>query len=178
MRTGLTRSAGWNRGESPGCRSVSGVRGGGTESVAGRWTPLWDVRPEPLGDMDVAVDIRDLPTFLELLGGRGFVTSTDWAPSRLELTAPDGQAVDVHPVTFAEDGSGWQAGHGGDSFYYASEGFVVGTVDGSAIPCLSVAQQLRFRDGYELRAADLDDIELLEKYRLTDPHFGRNSQRH
>ncbi|HEY9263640.1 MAG TPA: amino acid transporter [Microbacterium sp.] len=116
------------------------------------------------GDMDVAVDIRDLPSFLELLGEQGFVVTTDWAPSRLELTAPDGQVVDVHPATFAADGSGRQAGHGGDGFHYASDGFTLGTIDGSEIPCLSAAQQLRFRDGYELRAADIHDIELLRKY--------------
>jgi lincosamide nucleotidyltransferase A/C/D/E len=132
--------------------------GWAVDAIVGRQT-------RPHGDMDVAVDIRDLRTFLELLAGRGFVVTTDWVPSRLELRAPDGQAVDVHPVTFAEDGSGWQAGHGGDSFHYASEGFAVGRIDGSAIPCLSVAQQLRFRSGYELRAADLHDLDVLEKYR-------------
>jgi lincosamide nucleotidyltransferase A/C/D/E len=83
----------------------------------------------------------------------------------MELTAADGRVVDIHPVTFAEDGSGRQAGHGGDSFHYASDGFTVGSIDGSAIACLSAAQQLRFRDGYELRAVDVHDIELLEKHR-------------
>lgn len=117
------------------------------------------------GDMDLAVDMRDLPTLLELLGERSFVVTTDWAPSRLELTAPDGRAVDVHPVTFAEDGSGRQAGLDGDSFHYASDGFSLGTIDGSVIPCLSVDQQLRFREGYELRAADIHDLELLRKHR-------------
>ena len=117
------------------------------------------------GDMDVAVDTRDLPRLLELLGEQSFVVTTDWAPSRLELTAPDGRAVDVHPVAFAEDGSAEQAGLGGDSFRYASDGFALGTIDGCVIPCLSVAQQLRFREGYELRAADIHDLALLRKYR-------------
>ncbi|MDQ7876370.1 amino acid transporter [Microbacterium sp. QXD-8] len=132
--------------------------GWAVDAIVGRQTRAHD-------DMDVAVDIRDLPSFLELLGERGFVITTDWAPSRLELTAPDGRVVDVHPVAFAEDGSGQQAGLGGDTFVYASDGFAVGTIDGSVIPCLSVSQQLRFRNGYELRAADIHDLELLEKYR-------------
>ena len=117
------------------------------------------------GDMDLAVDIRDLPSLLDLLRERSFVVTTDWAPSRMELTAADGRVVDIHPVTFAEDGSGRQAGRGGGGFHYASDGFTVGSIDGSAIACLSAAQQLRFRDGYELRAVDVHDIELLEKHR-------------
>jgi lincosamide nucleotidyltransferase A/C/D/E len=118
------------------------------------------------GDMDLAVDIRDLPSLLDLLGERDFVVTTDWAPSRLELTDPEGRVVDVHPVTFAGDGSGHQAGHaGGDGFHYATDGFATGTIDGYAIPCLSAGQQLSFRQGYEPRAADLHDIALLEKHR-------------
>lgn len=116
------------------------------------------------GDMDVAVDVRDLPSLLALLDERSFVMRTDWSPSRLELTGPDGQVIDIHPVTFVEDGSGRQAGHGGDSFYYAADGFVLGSINGATIPCLSASQQLRFRQGYEFRPADIHDVALLEKF--------------
>jgi lincosamide nucleotidyltransferase A/C/D/E len=117
------------------------------------------------GDMDVAVDVRDVPALVGLLDERSFVVTTDWSPSRLELTGPDGQVIDIHPVMFAEDGSGRQPGHRGDSFYYAPDGFALGSINGAKIPCLSASQQLRFRQGYELRATDIHDVELLRKFR-------------
>lgn len=116
------------------------------------------------GDLDLAVDLRDLPALRALLGARGFAVTTDWMPSRIAMTAPDGRTVDIHPVTFAEDGSGRQAGHGGEGFDYAADGFTTGTIDGVVIPCLSVEQQLRFRAGYEPRLVDVHDIELLERH--------------
>ena len=73
--------------------------------------------------------------------------------------------VDIHPVTFLADGSGRQAGHDGESFYYAADGFTIGTIDGAQIPCLSVNQQLSFREGYELRPVDDHDIQLLKQSR-------------
>ncbi|MEY2847959.1 MAG: hypothetical protein RI885_624 [Actinomycetota bacterium] len=117
------------------------------------------------GDLDVAVDMVDLPALRALLGERGFVVTTDWTPSRLEFTAPDGLVVDVHPVTFHTDGSGSQAGLDGESFHYAAAGFTVGSIDGVTVPCLSVDQQPRFRTGYEPRPEDLHDMALLEDIR-------------
>ena len=116
------------------------------------------------GDLDLAADIRDLPRLLEGLGRDGFIVTTDWMPSRIEVRAPDGRAVDIHPVTFAEDGSGEQAGHGAESFTYAPDGFASGRIADHVIPCLSIAQQLRFREGYELREVDVHDMALLERY--------------
>lgn len=117
------------------------------------------------GDLDVAVDIRDLPRLLGLLREQGFAVTTDWMPSRLEMTASDGRAVDIHPVTFAEDGTGYQADRGGDGFTYAADGFATGTIDGEVVACLSVGQQLCFREGYEPRDVDEHDVALLETFR-------------
>jgi len=116
-------------------------------------------------DLDVAVDRRDIPTLLRLLAKKGFAVTADWSPSRLELTAADGRTVDVHPVAFADDGTGVQAGFGGDEFRYAADGFTTGTIDGSPIPCLSVQQQLQFREGYDPRPVDDHDVALLHRLR-------------
>ena len=113
------------------------------------------------GDLDLAVDSVHLASLLDLLDGDGFSVTVDWAPSRLELTAADGRVVDIHPVAFGADGSGVQTGLGGGSFHYAADGFSVGTIEGVPIPCLSVDQQLRFREGYEPRPVDVHDIALL-----------------
>jgi lincosamide nucleotidyltransferase A/C/D/E len=123
------------------------------------------------GDLDLAVNTDDLPIVLRLLRDQGFEVTVDWAPSRLELTAPDGRVVDIHPVTFDADGSGLQAGLDGASFAYAADGFSSGTIDGSPVPCLSVEQQLLFREGYEPRPVDVHDVGLLHGLRA-DPAPG------
>ncbi|MGC5169824.1 nucleotidyltransferase domain-containing protein [Microbacterium sp. DT81.1] len=113
------------------------------------------------GDLDLAVDSVHLMGLLDLLDRDGFSVTVDWAPSRLELTAADGRVVDIHPVAFGADGSGVQTGLGGGSFHYAADGFSIGTIEGVPIPCLSVDQQLRFREGYAPRPVDVHDVALL-----------------
>lgn len=141
----------------------SGVRvwiagGWAVDAIVGRQTRFH-------GDVDLAVDSEHLPRLLSVLKEDNFVVTVDWSPARLELSAPDGRVVDVHPVVFADDGSGRQAGHGGETYFYAADGFTSGTIDGRTVPCLSAEQQLRFRSGYELGDVDRHDIPLLEQRR-------------
>ena len=135
--------------------------------VAGGWAvdALLGRQTREHGDLDLAVDERDLPSFLSVLELQGFVVTADWWPARLEFTSADGRVVDVHPVTFAADGSGSQAGLGGERFHYATDGFTSGTIDGRPVPCLSREQQLQFRKGYEPRSVDIHDIRLLNDLR-------------
>ncbi|WP_227497141.1 nucleotidyltransferase domain-containing protein [Planctomonas psychrotolerans] len=135
--------------------------GWGVDALVGQQT-------RPHGDVDLAVDADALDRLVVLLGDHGFHISVDWLPSRLELTAPDGRCVDVHPVRFEHDGSAVQAGLDGANFRYAADAFTTGVIDGSTVPCLSAAQQLEFRRGYELRDVDRHDIPLLEAL-LRDP---------
>jgi lincosamide nucleotidyltransferase A/C/D/E len=131
--------------------------------VAGGWAvdAVVGCQTRPHGDLDLAVDEDQLGDVMALLGGLGFVVTVDSFPSRAELTARDGRRVDVHPVRFAADGSGLQAGSDDTSFHYAADGFSQGTIGGHAVPCLSVEQQLTFREGYELREVDRHDLALL-----------------
>jgi lincosamide nucleotidyltransferase A/C/D/E len=118
------------------------------------------------GDLDLAMDATQLERLMAVLGERGFVVTEDWLPSRVELTAEDGRRVDLHPVLFRADGSGLQAGLDGPGFEYPADAFASGTIDGRTVPCLSVAQQLRFREGYPPRDVDVHDIALLHSARV------------
>ena len=71
--------------------------------------------------------------------------------------------VDLHPVTFDEAGHGRQADVDGGHFDYPPDAFSVGSLASVPVPCLSRAQQLRFRRGYEPREVDLHDLKLLEQ---------------
>jgi lincosamide nucleotidyltransferase A/C/D/E len=128
--------------------------GWAVDAVVGRVT-------RPHGDLDIAADADQLEDLLGELARQGFAVTVDWLPARVEVAAPDGRRVDIHPVVFASDGSGVQSGRDGAPFTYAADGFTEGRIGGVPVPCLSVEQQLRFREGYELRDVDRHDIPLL-----------------
>jgi hypothetical protein len=70
--------------------------------------------------------------------------------------------VDVHPVTFGEDGHGRQAGLGEEHFDYMPSSFTTGSLAGRRVNCLSAEQQRQFRTGYALRPQDLHDLAELD----------------
>jgi lincosamide nucleotidyltransferase A/C/D/E len=133
-----------------GCRVWIGG-GWGVDALVGRPT-------RPHRDLDLAIDATDEPAALSVLAGLGYRVETDWRPVRVELAGPGGCWVDLHPVVFAADGSGVQAGLDGGSFFYPAGCFVTGVVDGQVVPCLSVEQQLEFHRGYPLREVDRADL--------------------
>jgi lincosamide nucleotidyltransferase A/C/D/E len=128
--------------------------GWGVDALVGRQT-------RPHGDLDVLLDAPSLPAARSLLDGHGFVVTEDWLPVRIEVAHPDGRRVDLHPVTFAEDGSGIQPGLDGTVFVYPVGCTTTGYVDGRPVTCLTAAQQLVFRQGFPLRPVDHHDITLL-----------------
>ena len=107
------------------------------------------------------LDAPSLPAARALLDGLGFVTTEDWLPVRIEVAHPDGRRVDLHPVTFAEDGSGTQPGLDGAVFTYPAGCTTTGYVDGHPVTCLTAAQQLVFRRGFTWREVDQHDVALL-----------------
>jgi lincosamide nucleotidyltransferase A/C/D/E len=128
--------------------------GWGVDALVGRVT-------RSHADLDVAIDADQLDAILGMLRDSGFVVAIDWLPSRVELAAPDGRRIDVHPVVFDIDGVGVQAGHVGPPFRYPAHAFTQGVIGGTRVPCLTAEQQLVFRTGYSLRDRDRHDIPLL-----------------
>jgi GNAT superfamily N-acetyltransferase len=129
--------------------------GWGVVALAGRQT-------REHRDLDLAVDAEDLCACLAVLGDLGYQAETDWRPVRIELAAAGARWVDVHPVTFGEDGHGHQAGLGGEHFDYMPSSFTAGSLAGRRVNCLSAEQQRQFRTGYDLRPQDLHDLAELD----------------
>jgi lincosamide nucleotidyltransferase A/C/D/E len=126
----------------------------------------------------LALDVTNasLDQALAVLHGIGYKIETDWRPARVELAAQDEHWVDLHPVAFDEQGTGWQANVGDlPPFRYPPEAFVRGLVGGAAVGCLSVEQQLLFHTGYQPRPQDLADIALLRKLRAQPDQVRRTS---
>jgi lincosamide nucleotidyltransferase A/C/D/E len=131
--------------------------GWGVDALVGRQT-------RPHADLDLAVGADQLAGMLDVLSRLGFGVAVDWLPVRVELAHPDGRRVDVHPLRFQPDGSAAQDGLAGAVFHYAADGFTTGRVHGREVRCLSAAQQLAFRDGYQWREVDRHDVTLLRAH--------------
>lgn len=131
------------------------VAGGwGVDALVGRQT-------RPHRDLDLALDATGEAAALGALAPLGYAVETDWRPVRVELAAPGGRWVDLHPVSFDARGGGTQAGLDGVTFDYPAGCFVTGTIGGRVVGCLSAAQQVAFYTGYPPRAVDLADLALL-----------------
>jgi lincosamide nucleotidyltransferase A/C/D/E len=116
-------------------------------------------------DLDVVVALVDVDSVISTLEELGYRTAEDHLPTRLVLRARDGPQVDVHPVTFDEHGTGWQAGagpRGGDCAYPAS-GFTSGAVAGTPVGCLTPDLQVAHHDGYEPTDTDREDLDRLHR---------------
>ena len=97
-----------------------------------------------------------------------YCVETDWRPSRVELAASTARWVDLHPVVFDDQGTGWQANIDDlPPFCYPPHAFTGGLINGSAVRCLSVPQQLLFHRGYPPRPHDLADVALLQGLQAT-----------
>jgi lincosamide nucleotidyltransferase A/C/D/E len=130
--------------------------GWGVDALVGR-------RTRDHRDLDLAVAAEDEDAVLAALAPLGFAVETDWRPVRVELRAPGGRWVDLHPVVFDAIGHGRQAGLDGVVFDYPAGCLATGRVGGRAVACLDVDQQLRFHAGYAHRDVDRHDVALLRE---------------
>jgi lincosamide nucleotidyltransferase A/C/D/E len=123
-------------------------------------------------DLDLMHREPQEPAIVTALGAAGFVETLDWRPVRFVLTHPDGREIDLHPLTFAEDGSAVQAAFGPDRpFAYPASCFVTGTILGRTVPCLSAEQQVYFHQGYDPSDHDRHDMARLRHAFGIDTHF-------
>lgn len=146
-----------------GC-SVWVAGGWGIDALVGRQT-------REHRDLDLAVDATAQTVVVTVLERRGYRIQTDWRPVRVELVSDSRGWVDLHPVIFEASGHGRQAALGGGYFDYPLDAFGTGVLGDMEVACLSREQQLRFHQGYDLRAVDRRDLELLAE--LVSPPQGR-----
>ncbi len=129
--------------------------GWGVDALVGRQTRAHR-------DVDVDLDAAHESIALAVLAERGYVVETDWRPNRIELVAPGRGRVDLHPLLIATDGSARQAALSGGYHHFPASYFTVGHLNGEKVPCVTVATQRSFRQGYEPRAVDRHDLSVLD----------------
>lgn len=139
--------------------------GWGIDALVGRET-------RPHRDLDLMHRIEQEPTVVAALAEAGFAQTLDWRPVRFVVTHPSGQEIDLHPLTFAADGSAVQASlEDGRPFVYPARCFVTGRIGDATVGCLSAEQQVCFHQGYEPSDRDRQDMAQLRAAFGIDTHF-------
>jgi len=139
--------------------------GWGVDALLGEVTRTHD-------DVDLVIELTALESVLECLSALGFAVTENLAPVRVVLTSPDGRQIDLHPVTFDENGTGWQtrAAPDGADCPYPAVGFTVGRIMDLPVPCLSAELQLEHHIGYIPRDRDRQDmVRLASRFGLELP---------
>lgn len=133
--------------------------------ISGGWgvDALAGVQTRTHQDLDMAVDASQLAEILAYLTERGYQMTVDWLPVRAEMTSPAGLKVDLHPVAFDAEGNGRQADFGDAWFDYPANQFTTGKIAGVTIPCIGIALQINFHQGYTPREIDLQDLQTLTR---------------
>jgi lincosamide nucleotidyltransferase A/C/D/E len=139
--------------------------GWGIDALVGRQT-------RPHRDLDLIHDVEHEDRLVDTLMENGYVEALDLRPIRFVMANSAGVELDLHPLVFAEDGSARQAADDlGGTFTYPAGCFVAGRIQGTAVPCLSVTQQVYFHQGYEPQKQDLHDMAQLRTSFGITTHF-------
>lgn len=142
--------------------------------IGGGWGVDALVGEQTRGHRDLDLMHRDNrePAVVEALADAGFVETLDWRPVRFVVADPAGRAIDLHPLTFAMDGSAVQASPDPERpFVYPASCFTTGSIGGTAVPCLSAEQQVYFHQGYEPADHDRHDMAQLRRVFGIATHF-------
>jgi lincosamide nucleotidyltransferase A/C/D/E len=105
------------------------------------------------GDLDLGVRMDGVDSVCAALGALER-DDEEW-PSSLVLHGASARHVDCHPLTFDENGDGWQAGRDGERYLWPHEHLGArGRIGDRTVRCVTVELQLRWH-AYE----GLDDID-------------------
>ena len=113
-------------------------------------------------DVDLVVELADVPRLIEALDGEGYELVAGGAPRSFVMVDAAGRQVDVHPVAFDDEGGGVYEMDDGRDWVYPARGFSGrGVVEGRSVRCLTADVQVLVHDGYELTEKDYLELRLL-----------------
>jgi lincosamide nucleotidyltransferase A/C/D/E len=141
--------------------------------LAGGWgiDALLGHRTREHRDLDLLHRREQEDAVLAALAALGYRETLNLRPVRFVLSDGAGE-LDLHPLVFADDGSAVQAADDhGRTFPYPAGRFVTGRILGVPVPCISVAQQIFFHQGYAPQPHDLADMRHLREAFDVETHF-------
>lgn len=114
-------------------------------------------------DLDIVLDIDDLPRTIVALARFGYTLIKPWpdSPESFVLTDPADRRVDIHPLRFDNEGNGIQQIIDGEWTFPAAGLGGVGTIGGRRVSCLTADLQVLCHAGYELDDDDRRDMQAL-----------------
>jgi lincosamide nucleotidyltransferase A/C/D/E len=144
-----------------------------TSWLDGGWgvDALLEKQTRPHQDLDIAVALDKVEQIRDLLDKKGYTVFQDEMPTRIELRDIKGHRIDLHPLTFDNQGNGLQKLQDGSLGTYTAQGLSgKGLINGKAVRCLSPEIQMRFHQGYEPDQSDISDVAALHsKFGLEVP---------
>jgi lincosamide nucleotidyltransferase A/C/D/E len=132
--------------------------GWGVDALLGEQT-------RPHQDIDLVVQVRDVPKMRSVLAGHGFELIEGVPDSNFVLRDPRDREIDVHPVRFDDAGNGvYRMEDGGDWIYTAAGFGGRGTIAGREVHCLTAEMQMTgHAGGYTPHETDFHDMRLLHE---------------
>lgn len=145
---------------------VTWIDGGwGVDALLGEQT-------RPHEDLDIVVQQKDLPKLRELLGNQGYrdVERDDTSAWNFVLGDMRGRLIDVHAITFDDNGNGLYGPVEKGELYPAASLTGSGMVDGRPVKCISPEWLVKFHSGYALDENDHKDVTALcERFGIDNP---------
>jgi len=132
--------------------------GWGVDALLGEQT-------RPHGDLDIAIQEKDVRAGRELLESRGYREVRRDSEWNFVMGDDNGHEIDFHSFVF--DASDRVV----EGVKYP-DGSLTGTgsIDGQEVRCVAPEHMVKFRAGYELRERDIQDVTALcERFRLEYP---------
>jgi lincosamide nucleotidyltransferase A/C/D/E len=125
---------------------------------------LLETQTRTHGDVDIVLPVADVAKLQTLLADRGFTVREGLPPDSFVLANGSGLEVDVHAVTFDQQGNGVYRMRNGEDWIFQAEGFTGrGLIGGMSVRCLSpTTQVLCHAYGYVPKEKDFHDMELLQ----------------
>jgi lincosamide nucleotidyltransferase A/C/D/E len=124
------------------------------------------------GDLDVAIQARDLPKMRALLEERGYNDKGEEhaRPWNFILKDQTGHEIDVHAIDLDSAGNGIYGPPENGEMYPASSLRGMGVIAGRRVQCISAEDMVKFHSGYELDQNDFHDVlALCKKFGIEIP---------
>jgi lincosamide nucleotidyltransferase A/C/D/E len=131
--------------------------GWGVDALLGEQT-------RPHDDLDLVAALGDADRLIAALAPLGYQLQGDERPTRFVLRTSDDRRIDVHTVTFDDEGGGVQVLQDGTPWRYPPDGFSgIGRVADRLVPCLTAEVQVLCHLGYEPDETDRRDMRALRE---------------
>jgi len=128
--------------------------------LEGGWNvdALLGEQTRPHKDLDMVVELPNVPRMLELLASHGFEILLGAPPKNFVLEDRRGRQLDFHPVAWDAEGNGVYRMENDEDWPFPAAGFTgTGRISGRTVKCLSPEVLMLCRAGYVWQEKDYRD---------------------